>query len=103
MGEISAFGEIVLVVAGGFALALLSTKLTERVPIPAPAIFLGAAAVLSDVFPELGERLTIRDVERIAVVALVVILFDGGMQVGWRRFRASAWPITALGVLGTFA
>ena len=32
-----------------------------------------------------------------------MILFDGGMQVGWRRFRGSAFPITALGVLGTFA
>jgi cell volume regulation protein A len=42
------------------------------------------------------------DVERIAVVALIVILFDGGMNVGWPRFRVAALPITALGVLGTF-
>ena len=39
---------------------------------------------------------------RIGVVALVVILFEGGMDVGWRRFGRS-WPeITMLGVLGTF-
>ena len=96
MDEVAAFGEIVLLLAGGLTLALLSTKLTERVPIPGPAIFLVAAAVASDLFPGLGEALSIRDVERVGVVALVVILFDGGMEVGWRRFRASAWPICPL-------
>jgi potassium/hydrogen antiporter len=103
VNEVADFGEVVLVVAAGVTLALLSTKLTERIPIPGPAIFLGAAAIASDVWTELGAALSIRDVERIGVVALVVILFDGGMQVGWKRFRASAWPITVLGVLGTFA
>jgi cell volume regulation protein A len=101
--EISDFGEIVLIVAAGFTLALLSTKVTERFPIPAPAIFLVAAAVASDLFPGLAEAVEVRDVERIGVVALVVILFDGGMNVGWRRFRASGVPITLLGVAGTFA
>ena len=37
------------------------------------------------------------------MVALIVILFDGGMRVGWRRFRESAVPIVSLGLLGTFA
>jgi potassium/hydrogen antiporter len=103
MSEVADFGQIVLVVAAGLTLALLSTKLTERVPIPAPGVFLVAAAIASDVFEGIGDHVSIRTVERIAVVALVVILFDGGTEVGWRRFRASAWPITLLGVLGTFA
>jgi potassium/hydrogen antiporter len=42
-------------------------------------------------------------VERIGVVALIVILFDGGLDIGWRRFRLAAVPILSLGVLGTFA
>ena len=37
------------------------------------------------------------------MVALIAILFDGGMHVGWARFRAAAVPIVALGVVGTFA
>jgi potassium/hydrogen antiporter len=94
---------MVLVVAGGLLLALVSTKLNERFPVPEPAVFLVLAAVASDVFPELSERLSIRDVERIGVVALIVILFNGGMLVGWRRFRVVAVPIFTLGVLGTFA
>jgi potassium/hydrogen antiporter len=103
VNELTAFGEIVLVVALGFLLALLSTKLTERVPIPSPAVFFLAAALASDLFPALSEHVSVQTVERIAVVALVVILFDGGMEVGWRRFRASAAPISVLGVAGTFA
>jgi cell volume regulation protein A len=103
MTELVDFGEIVLVVAAGFSLALLSTKVTERVPIPAPVIFLLAAGLASDLFPALSEHISIRTVERIGVVALIVILFDGGMKVGWRRARHVAAPIAVLGIVGTFA
>jgi cell volume regulation protein A len=76
---------------------------TERIPVPAPAVLLLDAAAASDVFPELAERLSILEVERIAVVALIIILFNGGTLVGWRRFRNAAVPIFSLGVVGTFA
>jgi potassium/hydrogen antiporter len=101
--ELTTFGTVVLVVAGGLLLALLATKLNERLPVPEPALFLLLAALASDLFPELGERLSIRDVERIGVVALIIILFNGGALVGWRRFRVVAVPVFALGVFGTFA
>src|SRR3954451_7003821 len=97
------FGAIVLLVAGAFAVALLANGGSERLRIPAAGLFLLAAAVASDLWPALGRALSIRDVERIAVLALIVILFDGGMRVGWNRFRASAKPIISLGLLGTFA
>jgi cell volume regulation protein A len=102
VSELTDFGLIVLVVAGSFSIALGGYKLTELFPVPAPALFLIAAAVASDLWSEL-HRLSTVDVERIAVVALVMILFDGGMHVGWMRFRGAATPITSLGVLGTFA
>jgi hypothetical protein len=41
-------------------------------------------------------------VERVVTVALVCILFDGGMHIGWSRFRSAAVPIAVVGVLGTF-
>ena len=103
MDEIAAFGTVVLVVAGGISLAVAASQLTSYIPIPAPALFLLAAAVASDLFPALADALSIQEVERIGVVALIVILFDGGMHVGWRRFRASIVPIGVLGVVGTFA
>jgi potassium/hydrogen antiporter len=103
MDELTVFGTIVLIVSAGLLLAFLGSKIGERFPIPAPALFLVVAAIASDVFPKLSEHLTILEVERIGVVALIVILFNGGTLVGWRRFRAAAVPIFSIGVFGTFA
>jgi cell volume regulation protein A len=76
---------------------------TERLRIPSAALFLVAAAAASDLFPALADGISIVTVERVGVVALIVILFEGGMDIGWRRFRVAAVPILSLGVLGTFA
>jgi cell volume regulation protein A len=103
MHEVTHFGEIVLLVSAALSVALLSGRLSERIRVPTAAFFLLAAAVTSDVWPGAGDAVSIRNVERIAVVALIVILFDGGMRVGWSRFRESAVPIVSLGLLGTFA
>jgi potassium/hydrogen antiporter len=102
VSELQDFGLIVLFVSGIVSVALLSNKVSERIPLPAPAIFLLAAAVTVRFWPSLGRKLSVLDVERLAVVALIVILFDGGMRVGWKRFRVAAVPITVLGVFGTF-
>jgi cell volume regulation protein A len=103
MSEITHFGLVIAVGSLVFTLAVLSNKVSERFAVPAPAIFLLAAALAARIFSSLGTVLSVRDVERIAVLALVAILFDGGMRVGWHRFRAAIVPITLLGVAGTFA
>jgi cell volume regulation protein A len=38
----------------------------------------------------------------VVTVALVAILFDGGIHIGWSRFRSAAGPIAVVGVAGTF-
>ena len=73
----------------------LTSKLSARTSVPSAALFLVAAAVASDIFPSL--ELSIRTVERVATVALIVILFDGGTSIGLRRFRVAAVPIVSLG------
>jgi cell volume regulation protein A len=103
LSEVSDFGTIVLVVAGGLLLAVVATRLNDRFPVPEPGIFLVLAAIASDLFPGLSDRLSTQEVERIGVVALIVILFNGGTLVGWRRFRVAAVPIFTLGIFGTFA
>src|SRR3954454_20494353 len=103
MPEIADFATLVLVIAGGVSLAVLSTRITDHVTIPAPTIFLIAAAVASDVWPSFYDDVAVKTVERIAVVALIVILFNGGMEIGWRRLRGSAAPVLSVGLLGTFA
>jgi potassium/hydrogen antiporter len=103
MSEVSSWALIVLVVGIGISLALTASKLTERLPIPAPALFLIGAAIASDFVHGLANAVSIRSLERLGVVALVLILFDGGMHIGSHRFRRAAGPIVTLGVVGTLA
>ena len=67
---------------------------------PAPALFLIVAAIVALFLPELGPAARQID-QRIVSVALVLILFNGGMHIGWRRFRAAAGPIAWIGIAGT--
>jgi len=101
MTDTGPFAQLLLLLSLAAVGAVLSNRLTARLRIPAPALFLAAAAVTQAVVPGL-QAPPERTVERIVTVALVCILFDGGLQIGWRRFRAAAAPIVVVGVAGTF-
>ena len=102
MTEIADFGLIVLVVSATVFVALVGMRLADRLSLPYAAVFLVGAVLISEIFTELQEVISTERVERLTVVALVIILFDGGLHIGLRRFRRSAGPILALGVFGTF-
>jgi potassium/hydrogen antiporter len=95
------FAGVVLLVAAVGLLALLSNRLTERIKVPAPLLVLVAAAVAVKVVPALHAPPE-RTVQQLVTIALVAILFDGGLHMGWRKFRSAAAPIAVVGVLGTF-
>ena len=101
MTDTTPFALLVLLVAGAGLLAVLSNRLTERLKVPSPALFLVGAAVAVQLVPALHHPPE-RVVERIVTVALLCILFDGGLHIGWARFRPAAAPIAVVGVLGTF-
>ncbi len=92
---------MVLLAAAVGLVVVLSNRLTERVKVPSPALVLAGAAVAVKVVPALHEPPHLL-VERVVTVALVCILFDGGMQIGWSRFRSAVVPVTVTGVAGTF-
>jgi cell volume regulation protein A len=71
-----------------------------RIPVPAPAVFLLCAAAAAAVLPRLGD-LSIRVDQRVVTIALVVILFEGGMHIGWARIRPAAGAVVWLGLAGT--
>jgi potassium/hydrogen antiporter len=102
MTEIGDFGAAILAVSAGVFVALLGMRLADRISLPYAAIFLVAAVLLGEILPSVEQLLSIRDVERIAVVALIVILFHGGLHIGLGRFRRAVGPILALGLGGTF-
>jgi cell volume regulation protein A len=100
--DIVDFGREILILAGGLSLAIVVRVAAARIGLPTAALLLTVAAVASDVSDWLANLLSFQDVQRIATVALIAILFDGGLGIGLRRFRMAAIPITIVGVLGTF-
>ncbi|MGI8536055.1 MAG: cation:proton antiporter [Mycobacteriales bacterium] len=101
MHESLMFGLLVLGVGGAGLAAVQSHALTEWVRVPAPALFLVIASVVARI-PGVPEPSTLT-VERVVTLALIVILFDGGMHIGARRLRTAAPAVLTLGVVGTFA
>jgi len=95
------FGLVVLCACGAGLLAVQSHALSQRIRVPAPALFLVAAACAVRFMP--GLEPSARTVERVVTVALLVILFEGGMGIGAGRFRSAGSAVLGLGVLGTFA
>jgi cell volume regulation protein A len=100
MGDLTHFALIILALSLTLLLAIGSNAVAERLRIPAPALFLVVAALASDLVPKLGD-LSVVSNQRIVTVALVLILFDGGMHIGWNRMRTAAGAVVWLGVAGT--
>jgi cell volume regulation protein A len=94
------FGLVVLVIGLVGTGAVLSNRLSARLRVPAPAFFLICASVAAQLWPRVT-LLQFTTVTRVVSVALAIILFDGGMHIGWRRFRTAAAAIVWVGVAGT--
>jgi cell volume regulation protein A len=91
----------VLLASGIGLVAVLSNRLTDRLKVPTPLLVFVGAALTVHLFGRVHAPPEIV-VEDIVTAALILILFDGGMHIGWRRFRSAAAPIASIGVLGTF-
>jgi potassium/hydrogen antiporter len=102
VSEITDFGVVVLAVSAALFVALLCMRLADRASLPYAALILVAAALIASASSYVSSALDVEEVQNLATVALVVILFDGGLQIGAARFRRSLRPILALGILGTF-
>jgi potassium/hydrogen antiporter len=99
--DATTFGWVVLAFAGVGLAAVLSNRLSERLRLPTPVLFLAAAAVTAQLAPSL-HHVPQRTVERLVTVALILILFDGGLHLGVRRIRAAVAPVLLAGLPGTF-
>lgn len=101
MSDVVPFGGLIALIALVGIAAVYSSRITEWLSVPAPALFLAAAAAAARLFSGLDVP-SERTVQRVVTVALALILFDGGLQLRWSRFRHTALPIVGVGVVGTF-
>ena len=100
MNETARYALIVLFSSAVGLVAVLANRLTERVKIPVALLVLIGAAVVVHTVPAV-QPLSESTVEQVITIALVLVLFDGGMHIGPARFRAAVVPILSVGVVGT--
>ena len=95
------FGVVVAAVSGAVLAALGFRRAAERLRIPAPVVFLVGAALASALVDQVRNALSPREVGWIASAALIIILFDGGVSLGWSRVRPLVGVVATLGVGAT--
>jgi potassium/hydrogen antiporter len=95
------FGIATALVCGAVLAALALRRAADRVRVPAPVVFLLAAAVASDLVPTLQTAISPRAVMWIASIALIMILFNGGASLGWQRVRSAMPSVAVLGLGAT--
>jgi potassium/hydrogen antiporter len=100
-------GEMILVAGALLAAGIAASLLAARVRLPSLLLFLGLGMVLgSDVtgwidFGEAGA--TDYELARsIGIVALALILFEGGLTAGYEEIRPVLRPAIGLALVGTF-
>jgi cell volume regulation protein A len=97
---VTTFGVPLLLAGLVGVAAVMSNRLSERLSVPAPAFFLVCAAAASDLWTQLY-RVPVTEVEDVVTVALVIILFDGGMHIGIPSLRTALGATLWLGIAGT--
>ena len=81
MSETIRYALIILFCSAVGLVAVLANRLTEKVKIPVALLVLVGAAVAVHAVPAVQPP-SERTVERVLTVALVLVLFNGGMHIG---------------------
>src|SRR5918992_4134065 len=95
------YGTLILLAGALLALGIGATLLAGRLRVPGLVLFLGLGMLIgSDGFGWID----FDDVEltrTIGIVALALILFEGGFAAGWSEIRPVLWPGISLASVGT--
>ncbi|MGI9020240.1 MAG: potassium/proton antiporter [Solirubrobacterales bacterium] len=96
-------GEAVLIAGGLMAIALLASLVAAQIRVPGLVLFLGIGMLVgSDAlgWVDFSDYELERDV---GVLAIALIIFEGGLAAGFSEIRPVLRPAIALAVLGTIA
>ena len=96
-------GEVVLIAGGLMALALLASLVAGRIRVPGLVLFLALGMLIGS--DGLG-WIAFSDYELardIGVIAIALIIFEGGLAAGFSEIRPVLRPAIALAIVGTIA
>ncbi len=96
-------GQIVLIAGGLMALALLASLVATRIRVPGLVLFLGLGMLVGSDglgWISFGDYELARD---IGVLAIALIIFEGGLAAGFAEIRPVLRPAISLAILGTIA
>ncbi len=91
----------VLLVSGGLLVAgVIATKLASRIGVPALVLFILVGMLLGSDISGLVYFDDAWLAQLVGTVALVIILFEGGLHTKWRQLRQVVWPALSLATIG---
>jgi potassium/hydrogen antiporter len=80
--------------------AIVASRVSSRFGIPVLLVFLGVGMLAGSDGPGAIEFTDVRTAQLIGVVALVLILFSGGLSTSWEHVRPAIGYAVALSTLG---
>src|SRR3954471_15404058 len=94
-----------MVLAAGALLAagIGATLIAGRLQLPGLVLFLGLGMVIGSDGLGWVEFDNYKLARTIGIIALALILFEGGLTAGFNELRPVAWPAVSLAVVGTLA
>src|SRR5829696_1243817 len=95
--------ELILIAGGLLAIGIVGALLADRIRIPGLLLFLGLGMLAGS---EGIGGIEFEDAElarTLGTIALVLILFEGGLSAGWREIRPVVGTAASLATLGTVA
>ena len=94
-------GELILVAGALLAAGIAASLLAQRVRLPGLLLFLGLGMLLGSDGLDLIDFSDYELARRIGIVALALILFEGGLIAGFSEIRPVLRPALSLAVVGT--
>src|SRR3954447_24594657 len=94
-------GELILIVGALLAAGLAGSLLAGRLRIPGLILFLALGMAIGSDGTGWIDFNNYELARTVGVVALALILFEGGLTAGWQEIRPQIGPILSLATIGT--
>ncbi|HEX4733204.1 MAG TPA: potassium/proton antiporter [Thermoleophilaceae bacterium] len=98
-----AVGQMVLAAGALLAAGIGATLIAGRLRLPGLVLFLGLGMVIGSDGLGWVEFDNYKLARTIGIIALALILFEGGLTAGFNELRPVAWPAISLALIGTLA